>query len=152
MNREVELILSGLHAAAENAECGQQTDSNHIENDSVETVQSAQYFKKNDSHYVLYEEKMEGLDIPCKSRIKFRDKTLELTRHGSVEMQMIFEENKRHVVPYHTPYGQLFLGIETDKVLVEESEDEIHVTVEYKLDHEGELLSESCMKIYIREK
>ncbi len=152
MNREVELILSGLHTAAENAESGQQTDSVHRENDSVETVQPAQYFKKNDSHYVLYEEKMEGLDVPCKSRIKFRDNILELTRHGSVEMQMIFEENKRHVLPYNTPYGQLFLGIETGKVQVEEREDEIHVTVEYKLDHEGELLSESCMKIHIRER
>lgn len=152
MNREVELILSGLHTAAEGTDGGKQTGSNHRENDSVETAQPAQYFKKNDSHYVLYEEKMEGLDVPCKSRIKFRDNILELTRHGSVEMQMIFEENKRHVLPYHTPYGQLFLGIETGKVQVEEREDEIHVTVEYKLDHEGELLSESCMKIHIRER
>ena len=152
MNREVELILSGLHTAAEGTDGGKQTGSNHRENDSVETAQSAQYFKKNDSHYVLYEEKMEGLDVPCKSRIKFRDNILELTRHGSVEMQMIFEENKRHVLPYNTPYGQLFLGIETGKVQVEEREDEIHVTVEYKLDHERELLSESCMKIHIRER
>ena len=44
---------------------------------------------------------------------------------------MIFEENKRHVVPYNTPYGQLLLGIETGRVLVEEQEDQIHVTVEY---------------------
>lgn len=152
MNREVELRLSGLHTSAENAENGQEPGNNNIENDSVETAQPAQYFKKNDSHYVLYEEKMEGLDVPCKSRIKFRDKMLELTRHGSVEMQMIFEENKRHVIPYNTPYGQLLLGIETGKVLIEEQEDQIHVTVEYKLDHEGEPLSESCMKIHIREK
>lgn len=152
MNREVELILSGLHTTAEDAECEQQTGSNNIENDRVETAQPAQYFKKNNSHYVLYEEKMEGLDVPCKSRIKFRGKMLELTRHGSVEMQMIFEENKRHVVPYHTPYGQLLLGIRTDKVLVEEQEDQIHVTVEYTLDQEGEPLSESCMKIHIRER
>ncbi len=67
--------------------------------DTVETAQTAQYFKRNDSHYLLYEEDMEGFDGICKSRIKFRDNLLELTRQGAVEMHMIFEENKRHVVP-----------------------------------------------------
>ena len=141
MNREVELVLSGLHASGQDQE-----------SDAVETAQPAQYFKRNDSHYLLYEEQLEGLDAPCRSRIKFRDHLLELTRQGTSEIHMIFEENKRHMIPYNTPYGQLLLGIETGKVLVEEQEDQIHVTVEYTLDHEGEPLSESCLKLYIREK
>ena len=87
-----------------------------------------------------------------KTKLKFRDHLLELTRQGTAEMHMIFEENKRHMIPYNTPYGQLMLGIETGRVLVEEQEDQIHVTVEYTLDHEGEPLSESCLKIHIREK
>lgn len=141
MNREVELVLSGLHDA-----------EGASDKDAVETAQAAQYFKRNDSHYLLYEEDMEGFDGTCKSRIKFRDNLLELTRRGAVDMHMIFEENKRHMIPYNTPYGQLMLGIETGRVLVEEQEDQIHVTVEYTLDHEGEPLSESCLKIHIREK
>ena len=141
MNREVELVLSGLHDA-----------EGASDKDAVETAQTAQYFKRNDSHYLLYEEDLEGFDGTCKSRIKFRDNLLELTRQGAVEMHMIFEENKRHMIPYNTPYGQLMLGIETGRVLVEEQEDQIHVTEEYTLDHEGEPLSESCLKIHIREK
>lgn len=141
MNREVELVLSGLHDT-----------EGASDKDAVKTAQTAQYFKRNDSHYLLYEENMEGFDGVCKSRIKFRDNLLELTRQGAVDMHMIFEENKRHMIPYNTPYGQLMLGIETGRVLVEEQEDQIHVTVEYTLDHEGEPLSESCLKIHIREK
>ncbi len=141
MNREVELVLSGLHASGQDAE-----------GDAVETAQPAQYFKRNDSHYLLYEERMDEGETLCKSRIKFRDHLLELTRQGAVEMHMIFEENKRHTVPYNTPYGQLLLGIETRRVLVEEQEDQIRVTVEYALDHEGEPISESCLKLHIREK
>ena len=141
MNREVELVLSGLHASGPDQE-----------GDAVETAQPAQYFKRNDSHYLLYEEQLEGLDVPCKSRIKFREHLLELTRQGASEVHMIFEENQRHMIPYNTPYGQLLLGIETGRVLVEEQEHQIHVTVEYTLDHEGEFLSESCLKIHIREK
>ncbi len=48
MNREVELILSGLHDA-----------EGASDKDTVETAQTAQYFKRNDSHYLLYEEDME---------------------------------------------------------------------------------------------
>lgn len=141
MNREVELVLSGLHDT-----------EGASDKDAVKTAQTAQYFKRNDSHYLLYEENMEGFDGVCKSRIKFRDNLLELTRQGAVEMHMIFEENKRHVVPYNTPCGQLMLGIETRRVQVEEQEDQIRVTVEYTLDQEGEPFSESCLKLHIREK
>ena len=141
MNREVELVLSGLHDT-----------EGASDKDAVKTAQTAQYFKRNDSHYLLYEENMEGFDGVCKSRIKFRDNLLELTRQGAVDMHMIFEENKRHVVHYNTPYGQLMLGIETRRVQVEEQEDQICVTVEYILDQEGEPFSESCLKLHIREK
>lgn len=141
MNREVELVLSGLHDT-----------EGASDKDAVKTAQTAQYFKRNDSHYLLYEENMEGFDGVCKSRIKFRDNLLELTRQGAVDMHMIFEENKRYVVPYNTPYGQLMLGIETRRVQVEEQEDQICVTVEYTLDQEGEPFSESCLKLHIREK
>ena len=128
MNREVELVLSGLHDA-----------EGASDKDAVETAQTAQYFKRNDSHYLLYEEDLEGFDGTC-------------TRQGTAEMHMIFEENKRHVVPYNTPYGQLLLGIKTRRVQVEEQEDRICVTVEYILDQEGEPFSESCLKLHIREK
>lgn len=141
MNREVELVLSGLHDT-----------EGALDKDAVKTAQAAQYFKRNDSHYLLYDEVMEGFGGACKSRIKFRDNLLELTRQGAVDMHMIFEENKRHVVPYNTPYGQLMLGIETRRVQVEEREDQICVTVEYILDQEGEPFSESCLKLHIREK
>ena len=141
MNREVELVLSGLHDT-----------EGASDKDAVKTAQTAQYFKRNDSHYLLYEEVMEGVDGVSKRRIKFRDNLLELTRRGAVDMHMIFEENKRHVVPYNTPYGQLMQGIETRRVQVEEQEDQICVTVEYILDQEGEPFSESCLKLHIREK
>lgn len=60
MNREVELVLSGLH----------DTEGTSDKN-AVETAQTAQYFKRNDSHYLLYEEDIEGFDGTCKSRTKF---------------------------------------------------------------------------------
>ena len=44
MNREVELVLSGLHDT-----------EGASDKDAVKTAQTAQYFKRNDSHYLLYE-------------------------------------------------------------------------------------------------
>lgn len=77
---------------------------------------------------------------------------MELTRQGTAEMHMIFEENKETYDPLQHTLRATDAGIETGRVLVEEQEDQIHVTVEYTPDHEGEPLSESCLKIHIREK
>lgn len=137
MNRKVMLTISGLHSSAE------------ADNGSVETQVRAEYFKRNDTHYLLYEEKEEGFEHISKNRIKFKDNLLELTRQGLLDTHMIFEENKKHTTHYHTPYGQMFLEIDTGKVQIEELDNYIRVIVEYTLGADGEYLSDSRIEIHI---
>lgn len=140
MNREVELSISGL-------QWGTDTDQ-----DNIETVVKAEYFKKNDSHYLLYEETMEGFSQTSKNRMKFKNNILEMTRQGLMNTHMVFEENKKHVTNYVTPYGSLLLGIDTKKFCVEEKDDCIQVMVDYVLETEGEILSQNKIEIRIRER
>lgn len=140
MNREVILTISGLHAGAE------------ADNGSVETMAEAEYFCKNGSHYVIYEEKAEGFDESSKSRIKFKENMLELTRQGLLETHMIFEKDKKHITRYQTPYGQMLLGVDTQKVLILETDNSIRVLVEYTLEADGVYLSDSRIEIVIRNK
>ena len=91
MDRNVMLTISGLHSGEAD------------ENGSVETKVRAEYFKKNETHYLLYEEKEEGFQQTSKNRMKFRDNMLELTRQGLLNTHMVFEENKTHMTPYQTP-------------------------------------------------
>lgn len=50
---------------------------------------------KNGTHYVIYDELMEGCEEPTKNIIKFRERELNLTKRGLVNVYMVFEENKK---------------------------------------------------------
>lgn len=139
MNRNVKLSISGLHQDAE------------AENANVETIVSAEYFKKNDSHYLLYEEKQEGFEKTSKNRIKFKENSMELTRQGLMQTHMVFEEKKKHMTRYTTPYGEILLGIDTKQIRVMEQEHRIEVTVEYSLEADGEYLSDCKIQLQIEE-
>ena len=132
------LTISGLHSGEAD------------ENGSVETKVRAEYFKKNETHYLLYEEKEEGFKQTSKNRMKFRDNMLELTRQGLLNTHMVFEENKTHMTPYQTPYGQMLLGIHTKKVDIQEQENFIRVIVEYTLEADEAYLSDSRIEICIK--
>lgn len=140
MNREVQLTISGLQWGED------------MEQDNIETVVPAEYIKKNDSHYLLYEEAMEGFTKISKNRVKFKENLLELTRQGLVNTHMVFEENKTHMTDYVTPYGKFFLGINTEKIRLEETEEQIRLVVEYKIEIGDEPISTNKIELVICER
>lgn len=141
MTKEVLLTLQGL-----------QFDQREEDSDKIEMVTVGDYFKKNDRHYVIYEEITEGFEQPTKNRLKFSDHMVELTRNGLVNVHMIFQENKKNMSNYNTPFGQILVGIDTKRVRIDEKEDNIVVDVDYALDINYEFLSDCHIKIDIRSK
>ncbi|MBE5883822.1 MAG: DUF1934 domain-containing protein [Lachnospiraceae bacterium] len=138
MKREVKLAISGMHFDAG-------------EENELETFVRAEYFCKNGSHYVIYEEKQEGFEESSRNRIKFKPGLVELTRQGILRTHMIFEENQKHMTEYVTPYGELLLGINTKSICMQEEENSILVTVEYSLEADGDFLSDCKIRILIKE-
>ncbi len=140
MNKEVLLTISGLHSGEEN-DIG-----------SVETAVEAEYFCKNGTHYVIFEEAEEGFGNTSKSRIKCKENMLELVRRGLLETHMIFEKGKKHITSYQTPYGQMLLGIDTKRMQILQTDGQIRVIAEYTLEADGAYLSDSKIEIVIRNK
>ncbi|MCM1043875.1 MAG: DUF1934 domain-containing protein [Candidatus Gastranaerophilales bacterium] len=134
----VELTIRGLHAE----------DGAGIT--PLETVTWAEYFNKNNNHYLLYQEKQEGMESPSKCQIKFAPGLLELNRQGAVATRMVFEEGKKHLSHYFMPYGELLLGIDTKSVSLEEQEDRVRVGIDYSLEINGEHQSDSRIEILVR--
>lgn len=141
MTKEVLLTLQGL-----------QFDQREEDADKIEMVTVGDYFKKNDRHYVVYEEITEGFEQPTKNRLKFSDHMVELTRNGLVNVHMVFQENKKNMSNYNTPFGQILVGIDTKRISIEEKENNIVVDVDYALDINYEFLSDCHIKIDIRSK
>lgn len=140
MNREVKLSIAGLHFSEENDE------------NNVVSRYDAEYFKKNDSHYLIYEEMQEGFSKAVRNRIKCKDKLVELTRQGLMQTHMVFEEGQKHVTQYVTPYGEISLGIDTKRIALEEQAHSITITVEYVLEADGAYLSDCKIVIHAEDK
>lgn len=138
MTQKVMLTLRGL-----------QTDRGGEDANQIETVVSGDYYKRNDKHYVIYEEVPEGFGQLTRNRLKFSEDMVELSRSGAINVHMVFQENKKNLTGYNTPFGQILMGIDTKKVQVTEQENHIIVEVEYTLDASGEFLSDCHMEIDI---
>ena len=122
------------------------------EDTEIETVTSAEYYKKNNSHYVIYEEAFEGFEGTTKNILKFKDNSLDLTKKGLVNVHMIFEENKKNMTNYSTPYGDILIGIDASKIRMQEEEEKIHLDVEYALEINYEHLADCHISIGIQAK
>ncbi len=118
--------------------------------DTIETLNFAQYYMKNDGHYVIYDEVTEGESQTTKNILKFKGKTFELTKRGLVNVHMIFEEGQKNMTNYTTPFGDILMGMDTRKVEVkEEAEDKIQVRVDYALEVNYEFLADCQIVIDI---
>lgn len=139
MEREVLLALKGLQFAVD--EEGAQ---------ALETITPAEYYKKNDSHYVVYDEVTEGFQDTTKNIIKFKGSHMELTKRGLVNVHMVFEEKKKNMTSYATPFGNILIGIDTDEVVVREDRDQIKVNVAYTLEANYEHMADCKIEMNIR--
>lgn len=131
--------------------CGLQNGPD-ADGEPIEMTTTGEYFYKNGKHYVLYEEVTEGETKTTKNRIKIAPGYLELTKNGVVNTHMLFEEHKKNVTHYYTPYGSLMMGIDTKSILVEEEADVIKVVADYALDLNQEFAADCDIKITIQSK
>lgn len=137
MTKDVLLAIRGL-----------QFEADHDEN-KVETINAAKYYNKNNHHYVIYDEVTEGFSEGTKNVIKFKEHSLDLTKRGLVNVHMVFEENRKNMTNYSTPYGNILIGIDAKKVSCTEKEGHISVEVEYALEINYEHLADCRIQMNI---
>ncbi|MGN0329988.1 MAG: DUF1934 domain-containing protein [Kineothrix sp.] len=141
MTKEVLVSLRGL-----------QFDAPDVDGDKIETLTAAEYYYRNGSHYIIYDEAAEGFGESTKSIIKFRENYLELTKKGLINVHMIFEENKKNMANYSTPYGDILIGIEARSIRLREEEECITADVDYVLEVNYEHFADCRIRVDVRSK
>ena len=141
MTKDVLVKISGLQFGEE------------IEDDEpVEIITTGNYYKKNGKHYILYDEVQEGFDGVTKNVIKLNDDFMDVTKRGATNVHMMFEKNKKNLSYYSTPYGNLLVGINATDVKVSETENNIDIKVDYKLEVNYEHLAECTITMSVMSK
>ena len=119
------------------------------EESNIQNITAAEYYERNSSRYVLFEEADEDSGQKTKGMLKFRENLLEVTKSGFINVHMIFEENKKSLTNYATPFGDILIGIETRKITLSEEDKKILLDVEYALEANYEFLADCQIKIEI---
>ena len=90
-------------------------DEESGEQEPVEVMTTGSYYKKNGHHFLIYDEATEGFDMMTHNMIKFTENALEVRKRGLIDVHMIFEEDKKNISFYHTPYGMINMGVAATK-------------------------------------
>ena len=123
------------------------------EQEPIELVVPGQYYFKNGSHYLRYEELMDETSAePTVNYIKISSKAVEVRKKGLVNVHMVFERGKKNMTYYSTPYGTVEMGIAAPGVMIEESENGIDMKVDYALEMNEEYVADCYLTVSAQSK
>lgn len=75
-----------------------------------------------------------------------------LSRTGSVNSQMVFEEGKQHTSLYETPFGELAIGVQTSRLRHSLTERGGLVDLRYSISVDHSVTGRNAFKIRVRRK
>lgn len=127
MTKDVLLTISGLQFNASEEKEG-------AADEPIEVVTPASYFEADGTHHILYDEMEEGMADITKNEITISPDSVAVTKTGLINAIITFEEKRKTTTVYETPYGRFMLGITSGKINRSETEDHLHVTLDYLLD------------------
>lgn len=138
MTKDVLLSIKGLYA------------EDNEDADSIETLTPAEFYVKENVYYLFFEEIMDDSTGVTKSRIKYSDKCFELTRKGEVSVHLLFEEGKKTLNTYQMPYGNLVVGLDTRRIQMNETDEEIRIVIDYAMEINYQQVSDNTIDITIK--
>ena len=141
MNKDVLIHVRGLQLM--------ETDD---EQEPIEIVVPGQYYIRNGSHYLRYEEMLDDSAQTTVNYIKMSSEGVEIRKQGQVNVHMVFEQGKKNKTFYNTPYGTLQMGIAATGLELKESEDDIQMKVDYALDMNEEHVADCYLTVQAQSK
>jgi uncharacterized beta-barrel protein YwiB (DUF1934 family) len=139
MEKEVLIHVKGLHMM-----------DTPEGDEPIEIVVPGEYYFRNGSHYLRYEEMLEDHGDPTVNYIKISPKGMEVRKKGQVNTHMVFEQGKKNMTYYTTPYGTLQMGISATNLELTESEENLQIKADYALDMNEEHVADCYLAIQVQ--
>ena len=86
------------------------------------------------------------------TRFQIQGPQVILTRSGTVNSQMVFEEGRQHTSLYETPFGELSVDIQTSVLKYNLTERGGLMEIKYSIAVEHTVTGRNCFKIRVRRK
>ena len=119
----------------------------------IELVTEGQLAQDGEDGYTLsyQESELTGLEGTL-TTFQVEPNRVTLLRVGEVNSQMVFEEGRRHLSMYNTPYGALSVGVSIRKMKAQLSDAGGSIEIDYALEIDHAVAGENLFKIDIRKK
>lgn len=126
--------------------------SEHGDDDAIELITDGEYVYSADGEttFTYMESELTGLEGTRTSFTILPD-VVTMQREGKLNSRMVFEEGKKHLFLYDTPYGAATMGVNTNRIAARLGENGGDMEIDYILDFEHTVIGRNKFKINIRE-
>lgn len=121
--------------------------------DTIELVTEGCLEPDGDDGYTLsyQESELTGLEGTL-TTFQIEKDRITLMRVGEVNSQMVFEEGRRHLSMYNTPYGALSVGVSTRRMRSDLRRDGGSIEIHYAIEIDHAVAGQNLFQISVREK
>ncbi|MCI8594808.1 MAG: DUF1934 domain-containing protein [Oscillospiraceae bacterium] len=119
--------------------------------DAIELVTEGQLKRQEGGFLLSYaESELTGLNGTT-TTLEIEEDKVTLMRMGEFNSQMVFEEGKRHLSLYETPYGALSVGVNTKRMDCRMGESGGDIEIDYAIEIDHAVAGENLFRIHVRE-
>ena len=119
--------------------------------EQIELVTDGQYqYGDEESWFTYNESSLTGME-GTKTTFRLEKDRVTLTREGSVNSQMMFQDGKKNVFLYDTPYGAATMGVDTKSLKTHADEHGMKMDIVYSVDVDNIVLGRNVFKINVKE-
>ncbi|MDO4749563.1 MAG: DUF1934 domain-containing protein [Eubacteriales bacterium] len=121
------------------------------EEDSIELVTTGKYEIDDDEiKFSYWESELTGME-GTRTSFAVSPTGVVMLREGSLNSQMVFQEGKKHVFLYDTPFGAATMAINTHRIQNSLGAHGGDIVIDYDVDLDQTLLGRNRFKINVRE-
>lgn len=119
--------------------------------DVIELVTEGRLAREGGSYTLSYQEsELTGLEGTL-TTIQVDGDQVTLMRMGEFNSQLVFQEGRRHLSMYNTPYGTMAIGVNTCHLLAELTDQGGAIEVDYSIEVDHALAGRNIFHISVKE-
>jgi uncharacterized beta-barrel protein YwiB (DUF1934 family) len=119
--------------------------------DSIELITNGEYAHESGETVFSYmESEMTGME-GTRTTFRVSPHMVTLTREGTLNAQMVFEQGKKHLFLYETPHGAMSMGVDTRRLSTGLGDSGGEMEIDYTIDVDSVVVSENSFVISVRE-
>ena len=119
--------------------------------DVIELVTEGRMARDGAGYTLSYQEsELTGLEGTL-TTIQVDGEQVTLMRVGEFNSQLVFQEGRRHLSLYNTPYGAMTIGVNTRHLLAELTDQGGDIEVDYAIEVDHAMAGRSIFRINVRE-